>query len=187
MENTSDDEETEDSNFPIKETRIRIIIRKARLRWMYIIAFVIFMIFLGWLINPSIIIPLITHESANLVLNYYTKLILFWLSGLVALFAYFNTLIPSSKITPKLSKKPFTIDENYLLLRSDNLDRVTNYLRSWISLIAAVFTAIIAWILNMSAGRELTSNENTLITICSILVFFSVISVMVIIPASFLI
>jgi len=159
---------------------LSLVKRAIRTSWLYIIAAILFGIFIVWSGLPDAIPEVTSWDVANNAFRAYSQYLLLWASALLIVLSYLRGIFPppfSDENDKQITS--YKHETEFLLGRSDNLDKVLSYVRSGVSILTAVFTVIIAWLLDLSNDRILTSIELTLITSCSTLVVFGVISLLV--------
>jgi hypothetical protein len=159
---------------------LKVILKGFKRDWLYIVSLALFVIGFWWFADIDLVIPVTNDLDANNLFRIYGSLSIISMSGIIPLLLFMNRNLSEpeklSPITP--SEGAFKADYKFLIARSDNLDREIHYLRSGISLLAGVFTVIIAWLLDFGADRVLSLPEINLIIISSILVIFSILAIL---------
>lgn len=129
--------------------------------------------------NTNSIPPI--HYDPNIAEIYWLhiNLIILWLSCIIGLIPSFSALdrkpTPTEQLPVLDQDQELNLDENFYIGRSDSMDRYTHYLRSGISIILGISTAIIIWLLNLS---PLDIFEEALFFGATALAIFSVLSLL---------
>ena len=146
---------------------------------LHITAALLLSAFVIWSGLPDATPQVTSWDVANDAFRAYLQYLLLWTSGLLVVISYLMGLAPRHFLEESDRRvKNHRHEEDFLLGRSDNLDKVLSYLRSGVSILTAVFAAVIAWFLDLSNERNPAFIESTLIIACSALVVFGVISLL---------
>lgn len=142
--------------------------------WGYIVLLMLSIVNTYWLTTPDLYPQLFSIDVLNRAAKVYISLIIFEGIGFLALLIYFATAFVEMKTVPAVKEGIHELDADFLTRRADNLDREVHYHRSGVSILAGVFTGVIVLLLN---NETLSEVQSSIIVLCSILVFFSIISI----------
>ncbi len=123
--------------------------------------------------------PIHSDPSIAIIYWIHINLTILWLSFITWLIPSFIALGQKPEPTEQLpvldNDEELKVDEKFYIARSDSMDRYIHYLRSGISIILGIFTAVIIWLLNLS---PLDIVEEALLYGAISLAFLSVISLL---------